>query len=54
MDVAIVAQIITGIATFIVAIVLVFQLTKQNQQLQMQHRDSIKKLIIKSHPGLKM
>ncbi len=42
MDLAIIAQIITGAATFIVAIVLVFQLTKQNQQLRIQHRDSVR------------
>mgnify|MGYP001385620800 FL=1 len=42
MDLAIVAQIITGVATFIVAIVLVFQLRKQNEQLRIQHRDSVR------------
>ena len=34
-----VAQIITGTATFIVAVVLVFQLRKQNEQLNLQRRD---------------
>jgi len=34
-----IAQIITGTATFIVAVVLVFQLRKQNEQLNLQRRD---------------
>ena len=43
MDVLVlVAQIITSLATLIVALVLVFQLRKQNDQLQIQHRDSIR------------
>ena len=34
-----IAQLITGIATLLVALVLVFQLRKQNQQLAIQHKD---------------
>ena len=41
MDLVLVAQIITGLATLIVALVLVFQLKKQNQQLAIQHKDSV-------------
>ena len=41
MDLVLVAQIITGLATLIVALVLVFQLKKQNQQLSIQHKDSV-------------
>ena len=41
MDLLVVAQIITGLATLIVAFVLVFQLRKQTQQLTIQHKDSI-------------
>ena len=39
-----IAQLITGIATLLVALVLVFQLRKQNQQLKIQHQDSDNKL----------
>ncbi|MBL07209.1 MAG: hypothetical protein CL773_05100 [Chloroflexi bacterium] len=39
MELNVLAQIITGMATLIVAIVLVFQLRKQNQQLAIQHKD---------------
>ena len=42
MDLAVIAQLITGGATFIVAVALVFQLRKQNQQLKIQHRDSVR------------
>ena len=43
MDVLVlVVQIITSLATLIVALVLVFQLRKQNDQLKIQHRDSIR------------
>ena len=38
------AQLITGIATLLVALVLVFQLRKQNQQLKIQHQDSDNKI----------
>ena len=41
MDLVVIAQIITGLATLIVALVLVFQLKKQNQQLSIQHKDSV-------------
>ena len=40
MDLVVTAQIITGLATLIVALVLVFQLRKQNQQLELQHKDA--------------
>ena len=40
MDLVVIAQIITGLATLIVALVLVFQLRKQNQQLELQHKDA--------------
>ena len=40
MDLVVIAQIITGLATLIVALVLVFQLKKQNQQLELQHKDA--------------
>ena len=36
MDLVVIAQIITGIATLLVAFVLVFQLRKQNEQLSLQ------------------
>ena len=36
MDLVVIAQLITGIATLLVALVLVFQLKKQNQQLTIQ------------------
>ena len=39
MDLVVVAQIITGIATLIVALVLVFQLRQQNNQLKLQRMD---------------
>ena len=38
MELNVLAQIITGMATLIAAIVLVFQLRKQNQQLANQHK----------------
>ena len=34
-------NLVTGIATLIVAIVLLFQLRKQNQQLEIQHKDTL-------------
>ena len=47
MDLIVIAQIITGLATLIVALVLVFQLRKQNEQiniqnkqLELQHKDT--------------
>ena len=40
-----IAQIVTGIATLIVAIVLLFQLRKQNQQLNIQHKDTVGNVI---------
>ena len=40
LDLVVIAQIITGLATLIVALVLVFQLRKQNQQLELQHKDA--------------
>ena len=39
MDLVVIAQIITGTATLIVAIVLLFQLRQQNLQLRLQHKD---------------
>ena len=39
MDLVVIAQIITGTATLIVAIVLSFQLRQQNLQLRLQHKD---------------
>ena len=46
MDLVVIAQIITGIATLLVAFVLVFQLRKQNEQLSLQHRDAERNLIV--------
>ena len=43
-----IAQLVTGIATFLVALVLVFQLKKQNQQLKIQHQDSNNKMSMDS------
>ena len=40
-----IAQIVTGIATLIVAVVLLFQLRKQNQQLNIQHKDTVGNVI---------
>ena len=40
MDISEIAEIITGIATFTVAVVLVMQLRKQNQQLDIQNKDN--------------
>jgi len=39
MDLVVIAQIITGSATLIVALVLVFQLKQQTNQLKLQHKD---------------
>ncbi len=39
MDLVVIAQIITGTETLIVAIVLLFQLRQQNLQLRLQHKD---------------
>ena len=39
MDLVVVAQIITGSATLIVALVLMYQLKQQNDQLKLQHKD---------------
>ena len=39
MDIELMAQIITGSATLIVAIVLLFQLKQQSNQLKLQHKD---------------
>ena len=51
MDTAVIAQLVTGIATLIIGGVLVFQLRKQNQQieiqnrqLELQHQDSAREL----------
>ena len=41
MELNVLAQIITGMATLIVAMVLVFQLRKQNEQLAIQHKDQL-------------
>ncbi|MFL2648603.1 MAG: hypothetical protein ACJ0J2_01775 [Dehalococcoidia bacterium] len=39
MDLVVIAQIITGTATLVVALVLVFQLKQQNDQLKLQNKD---------------
>ena len=39
MDLVVVAQIITGSATLIVALVLMYQLKQQNDQLKLQNKD---------------
>ena len=39
MNIEVLAQIITGSATLIVAMVLVFQLKQQTNQLKLQHKD---------------
>ena len=39
MDLIATAQIITGSATLLVALVLMFQLKQQNDQLKLQHKD---------------
>ena len=46
MDLVVIAQIITGMATLTFATVLVFQLRKQNEQLSLQHRDAERNLIV--------
>ena len=38
MDIAVIAQLVTGMATLIIGTVLVFQLRKQNQQIEIQNR----------------
>tara|TARA_Y100001934_G_scaffold47825_1_gene58143 strand:+ start:2659 stop:3162 length:504 start_codon:yes stop_codon:yes gene_type:complete len=43
-----IAQIITGVATFLLVIVLVIQLTKQKEQLQIQHQDAERNLTLNS------
>ena len=40
MNIGEIAEIITGVATFTVAVVLVMQLRKQNQQLDIQNKDN--------------
>ena len=42
------AQIITGIATLLLVFVLVIQLTKQKEQLQIQHQDAERNLTLNS------
>ena len=44
MDISDIAEIITGVATFTVAVVLVMQLRKQNQQLDIQNKDNKEKM----------
>ena len=39
MDLVVIAQIITGSATLFVALVLMYQLKQQNDQLKLQHKD---------------
>jgi hypothetical protein len=39
MDLLVIAQIITGTATLVVALVLMFQLKQQNDQLKLQHKN---------------
>ena len=48
MDLVVIAQLITGVATLIVALVLVFQLRKQSRQLEVQHLDSDRQLSMES------
>ena len=38
MDISVIAQLLTGLATLIIGAVLVFQLRKQNQQIEIQNR----------------
>ena len=38
MDTAVIAQLVTGLATLIIGAVLVFQLRTQNQQIAIQNR----------------
>ena len=40
MELDLVAQLITSIATFLVAVILLQQLFKQNKELNLQHKDS--------------
>ena len=48
MDLVVIAQLITGIATLIVALILVFQLRNQSRQLEVQHLDSDRQLSMES------
>ena len=45
MEIVEIGNLITGIATLVVAIVLLFQLRKQNQQLDIQHKDTVGNVI---------
>ena len=42
MELEVIAQLVTGIATLVVAIVLLLQLRKQNHELDLQHEDSLR------------
>ena len=42
MELEVIAQLVTGIATLVVAIVLLLQLRKQNHELDLQHQDSMR------------
>tara|TARA_B100000945_G_scaffold55130_1_gene40456 strand:- start:186 stop:734 length:549 start_codon:yes stop_codon:yes gene_type:complete len=42
MELEVIAQLITGLATLVVAIVLLLQLRKQNHELDLQHQDSMR------------
>ena len=44
MDLVVIAQLITGTATLIVALVLVFQLKQQNDQLKLQQKDFVQQI----------
>ena len=44
MDLVLIAQLITGTATLIVALVLVFQLKQQNDQLKLQQKDFVQQI----------
>ena len=45
MNIGEIAQILTGVATLFVAIVLVLQLRKQNQQLEIQNKENQREII---------
>jgi len=48
MDISDIAQIVTGVATFTVAVVLVLQLRKQNQQLEIQNKENQREIILRN------
>ena len=48
MNIGEIAQILTGVATLFVAIVLVLQLRKQNQQLEIQNKENQREIILRN------